>query len=152
MTSSKGEVTLLEWAIKLALEAHEGQKDKVGRPYILHPLSVMFDSSLTTDEERVVAVLHDVLEDTDMPESYFEYIGMTPSQIHSIKCLTHGKGEPNIEYWERVLSDPTGVAKKVKIADIKHNTSPERMEGLPLEDALRMTEKYKKALQVLCNR
>ena len=137
-------------AIQLATIAHGDQLDKVGKPYIFHPLMVMMDESLTTDDERIVAVLHDVLEDTKMPLSVIlRYIGIDCCASRqeligdALLAITHHKNEPNVEYWARVKANP--LARAVKLADIRHNMSPARMSGLPPADQVRMQAKHEAA-------
>jgi len=142
----------LRRAITLATIAHEGQVDKVGKPYIFHPLTVMMDESLTTDDERIVAALHDVFEDTCMKVStVMKYLDLPSSRATGVRkallAITHLRNEPNVLYWARVKATP--IATKVKIADIHHNSSPARMRGLPVKDQARMRAKYAAALKAL---
>ena len=134
----------LDQAIMLATEAHAGQMDKAGLPYILHPLAVML--SMSTDADRIVAVLHDVVEDTSVTlEDISKQFGR--SAAVSVDALTHRKGESNLEYWQRVKDHEQAL--RVKRGDIGHNTSPARMECLPPSEQDRLQEKYKKALDFL---
>jgi hypothetical protein len=138
---------LLNKAIKLAVEGHAGQLDKIGKPYILHPLTVM--GKVETMQQKIVAVLHDYLEDTKGTVENLKEIGCDFDLIYSIECITHLPNEPNIKYYERILSDPTDVARVVKLADLEHNSSPTRMQGLPQADQDRMAKKYDGAKRVL---
>lgn len=139
-------MTRIERAIAMALKAHGGQTDKAGQPYILHPLAVCSNPSLQTEDERIVAILHDVLEDTDTPahEIYDEFGQVV---LDAVLAITHAQGEPNIRYWAQVKLNP--IALKVKLADITHNLSPGRLAILPEPDRERVVAKYTRALAAL---
>lgn len=147
MTKSNG--NLLDRCIIFAVQKHAGQLDKVGLPYILHPLRVMTDPSLTTEVQRCIAIMHDVFEDCEVTGLELQELDLPSSMLDSLDAITHKNHEPNIEYYSRILDDPTGNALAVKLADIRDNTSEFRMRGLPEADRLRMTKKYQQALQVL---
>lgn len=140
---------LLAACVSYAFEKHHGQKDKVGKPYIYHPLRVMMDPELDTEEKKCLAVVHDVFEDTDATEEELIAIGMPSYLISSLYCISHAPNEPNVEYWARILTDPTSIALAVKLADIRDNTSDARMSCLPEKDKVRLKAKYKKALEFL---
>ena len=106
-------------AIALAAEAHDGQVDKAGAPYILHPLRVMLQ--METDEERIVAVLHDILEDTHVDGHTIS--NLFGSEIFTaVYALTRQKDETYHAFIERAKKNP--LARKVKIADIRDNLRP----------------------------
>jgi len=136
----------LERAIEIAVAAHKGMKDKGGNPYILHPLRIMI--SLTTEDERIVGVLHDVVE--DCPEWTFERLqaeGFSERVLTSLKSVTKNSNDNDYQaFVERAKSDPVG--RMVKIADIKDNLDVTRIGDLRAEDIARIN-RYKKALQVL---
>lgn len=142
---------LIDHCIIFATYKHAEQTDKNGLPYIFHPLRVMLDESLTTETQKCVAVCHDLLEDTTTTTEELKEIGLPETTITVIVALTHLKNEPNTTYWQRILDEPSGDAKLVKIADIKDNTSESRMNCLPEEVRARLKEKYNKALQYLNN-
>ena len=142
---------LIDHCIIFATYKHAEQTDKNGLPYIFHPLRVMLDESLTTETQKCVAVCHDLLEDTTTTTEELKEIGLPETTINVIVALTHLKNEPNTTYWQRILDEPSGDAKLVKIADIKDNTSESRMNCLPEEVQARLKEKYNKALQYLTN-
>lgn len=142
---------LIDHCIIFATYKHSGQLDKAGLPYIFHPLRVMLDESLTTETQKCIAVCHDLLEDTATTTEELKEIGLPETTITVIVALTHLKNEPNTTYWQRILDEPSGDAKLVKIADIKDNTSESRMNCLPEEVQARLKEKYYKALQYLNN-
>ncbi len=140
-------MTLLDECIVFAVRKHSGQLDKVGLPYIYHPLRVMMDPTICTDERKCVAILHDVLEDTDTTKEEILELTQSVPITHAVVLLTHPLNEPNITYWQRIRTD--SVALAVKIADIKDNMSPARMSCLPIKDQERLRKKYTKALEIL---
>ena len=134
---------MLVEAISLANDFHFGQVDKIGMPYILHPLAVM--ESVDGLHAKTVAVLHDVLEDTPCTLGTLKVF---PESVWSaVEAMTHRKGETNLAYWGRVKVNP--LALEVKLADIAHNTSPKRMECLDEATQARLKKKYAKALDFL---
>ena len=124
-------------AIRIAAEAHASQLDKDGRPYILHPIAVMM--SVPPGDAQVVAVLHDVVEDTGVTMDDLARAGFGESVLASLRLVTHAKDEPYARYVIRCKADP--IARAVKLADLRDNTRPERamMRPAALErDARRM--------------
>jgi GTP diphosphokinase / guanosine-3',5'-bis(diphosphate) 3'-diphosphatase len=140
---------LIDNCIIFSTYKHAEQLDKLGSPYIYHPLRVMLDESLTTETQKCVAICHDLLEDTTTTIEELHKIGMSDDMITVIVALTHLENEPNTTYWQRILDEPSGDAKIVKLADIKDNTSENRMNGLSLEVQERLKTKYAKALEYL---
>lgn len=134
-------MTLLEKCIALAVKAHEGQKDKSGRPYILHPLHLM--AQMDTDEERMTAVLHDVVEDTGHTLADLRQMGLPESVILALGLLTHDKETATYEEYVQQLK-PNPLAKKVKMADLRHNMDIRRLDSVGEKEAARL-EKYRKA-------
>ncbi len=135
----------LDTAIKLATDAHAGQIDKSGEPYILHPLRVML--AMKTDEERIVAVLHDVVEDSawTCDDLYWQH-GFKPEIVQAVAALTRGKDEDYFDFIRRLAPNP--IARSVKIADIRDNLDPSR--GLPSDPKVtERVEKYRRALEML---
>lgn len=112
----------IETAIKIAVCAHEGQVDKCGEPYILHPLFVM--NRMETEDEKVVAVLHDVAEDTRVTENYLKELGISDLQLEAVRLLTHIKGVPYMDYIFDLSKNQ--IARKVKMADLSHNMDFDR--------------------------
>ncbi|MDX2253970.1 MAG: GTP pyrophosphokinase [Pseudanabaenaceae cyanobacterium bins.39] len=135
---------LLNLAIAIASKAHEGQFDKAGKPYIAHPLHVM--SQMTTLEEKIVAVLHDVVEDSDITIADLVRQGFPSIITEAIAAITKLEGEPYANYILRVKSN--AIARQVKIADVMHNMDINRIEHPTEKDFLRI-EKYQKVLQEL---
>lgn len=110
-------------AIVIATEAHAGQVDKRGEPYILHPLRVML--AMDTDEERIVAVLHDVLEDTSVRANDLRRERMPEYSVLALAALSRREDEPYLESYIK-RAGRHSLARKVKIADLRDNLSPER--------------------------
>jgi (p)ppGpp synthase/HD superfamily hydrolase len=130
----------LEAAIALAVKAHQGVKDKSGQPYILHPLRVMF--SCDTDAERIVAVLHDVIEDTPHTLNDLRRMGFSEDVLAALDSVTKRQGEEYEAFVERAAANPIG--RKVKIADLKDNMDVRRLASFEAGDVERM-QKYLKA-------
>src|SRR5437763_717464 len=94
----------LQRALEIAFEAHKDQKDKTGLPYLLHVMSVM--NKGRNEKEKIVGVLHDLVEDTDWKFEDLEREGFSEEIISALKCLTHGEGEPYEDYILRAKSNP----------------------------------------------
>ena len=134
----------LEDAILLAVKAHRGRKDKARAAYILHPLRVML--RMKTREERIVAVLHDVIEDTNWTLEDLRKAGYSQKSIRSLDSLTRRDGEEYEEFIKRVKRNP--LARKVKVSDLKDNLDLARIKKPRKSDFMRM-EKYRRALSEL---
>ena len=136
---------MLERAIEIAVEAHEGQIDKGGSPYILHPLRVMM--SVDGELEKIVAVLHDVIEDSNWTFEALLAEGFSVEVIEGLKSVT--KESPDEDYdsfIQRAIRNPIG--RKVKIADIRDNLDVTRISDITDKNVIRIN-KYKKALKLL---
>jgi (p)ppGpp synthase/HD superfamily hydrolase len=133
----KGE--LLGKVLVLATNAHAGQFDRGGNPYILHPMKVMHYLKSDDEELQCMALLHDVVEDTKTTWDDLRDIGCTERVINGVKALTKMPGESYDQYKERVFANPD--AMKVKMADLRHNTDIRRLKGVTEKDIIRM-EKY----------
>lgn len=131
---------LLGVAISIAVKAHEGQKDRAGLPYITHPLRVMH--LLKTYEEQIVAVLHDVIEDTSTTLSDLEELGFPSYILEALQAVTHLKGETYLDYVTRAKANP--IAREVKKADLQDNSNIFRLPVMEDYD-LRRLKKYHKA-------
>jgi len=137
-------MNLIEQSLKIALQAHAGQTDKAGQAYILHPLRIM--AKMDTDEERSVALLHDVLEDSEhTPESLLQ-AGIPSNIIDAVQCLTKHDDEDYEQFIQRVLTNDLAV--KVKMADIHDNLQVLRLDKLT-DDDLERVKKYHAAWKVL---
>jgi GTP diphosphokinase / guanosine-3',5'-bis(diphosphate) 3'-diphosphatase len=134
---------ILQRAIMIAMSAHAGQKDKAGEPYIIHPMSVMY--SMDTVEEKIVAVLHDVLEDTTVSDQDLKRQGIPEHLIEAIISVSRKKEEMYLEdFIPRVMKNEIG--RKVKVKDIEHNLSRiDNLEG----DNSKMKKRYLFALLIL---
>ena len=133
----KGE--LLGKVLVLATNAHAGQFDRGGNPYILHPMKVMHYLKSDDEELQCMALLHDVVEDTKTTWDDLRDIGCTERVINGVKALTKMPGESYDQYKERVFANAD--AMKVKMADLRHNTDIRRLKGVTEKDIIRM-EKY----------
>jgi (p)ppGpp synthase/HD superfamily hydrolase len=135
----------VDQAILLATHLHKGHKDKAGLPYIYHPLRVML--ALDDENEKVVAVLHDVVEDTSITCDDLTDLGYPHTLVYAIDSISKQKGENLKQYITRVKKNP--IAKNVKIADISDNMSPGRLMQLDENTRKRLKEKYADSLRWL---
>ena len=131
---------MLEQGMIVAAKAHMGQLDKGGQPYILHPVRVMLQCK--TIEEKTVAMLHDVLEDTPVTVADLRQAGFPEEVVDAVVCLTKGEQEDYMTYIERVCKNP--LAMRVKLADLADNMDLKRLPGLTPRDFRRL-EKYIRA-------
>jgi (p)ppGpp synthase/HD superfamily hydrolase len=134
----------LERAIAIAAMAHQGQVDKAGMPYVLHPLRMML--SVDTPEARMAAVLHDVVEDTAVTLEQLRDEGFPDSVLAAVEALTKRDGEDYEAFIRRVAPNP--IARKVKLADLRDNSDLSRIAD-PTERDLERIEKYQRAAQYL---
>ena len=130
-------------AMKIAFDAHIGQFDKAGIPYILHPIHLA--EQMETEEECVVALLHDTVEDTDITFEQLEK-EFSKTVIDALRLLTHEKTVEYMEYVKKIKDNP--IARKVKLADLHHNSDLTRLLEVTPKD-LKRIEKYKKAIEFL---
>ena len=138
-------MSTLERAIEIATEAHKGQFDKAGNDYIGHPLRVMEMGK--TDEEKIVGVLHDVIEDTDWTFEALAAEGFSEDIIAALRCVTKlSENENYDDFIERVKKNPLAVA--VKINDLSDNMDIRRLPYLSDKDVKRL-KKYLKAYKRL---
>jgi (p)ppGpp synthase/HD superfamily hydrolase len=130
----------LEKAIALAAQSHAGQRDKQGLEYILHPLRVMM--RVDNDQARIVAVLHDTLEDTSLTEADLRRESFSEEIIEAVKLVTHDKKEPYADYVVRCNSHP--LARAVKLADLEDNCRLDRalLRAASVERDLRRINRY----------
>jgi (p)ppGpp synthase/HD superfamily hydrolase len=126
----------LERAIALAAAAHAGQRDKGGEPYILHPLRVML--RLRDDDARIVAVLHDVLEDTPLTRAALEAEGFSAPILDALDALTKRPGETRMQAAARAAVVP--LARRVKLADNAENSDLSRIPAPTARDHARLEE------------
>ena len=127
----------LEKAIEIAAQAHVGQKDKSGQPYILHPLWLM--QQFEEIEFQMVAVLHDVVEDSAFTLDDLTSAGFAPAVVAGVDAMTRRSDETYKAYIDRVQAHP--IALRVKLADLEHNMDVRRLGRFQPKDHDRL-EKY----------
>ena len=113
----------IEKALQIAAQAHEGQKDKEGLPYILHPVRVMM--GVQGGEAQIVAVLHDVIEDTSVTAEDLRKAGFSEEVVAAVLCVTHRKDEPYADHVVRCKGNE--IARGVKLSDLTDNWRLDRM-------------------------
>jgi len=133
---------MLGTAIALAAKAHENQIDKGGKAYILHPLRMMMRLRTNDDELMAIAVLHDVLEDTDYDHEDLQNLGFPQRVIDGVRALTRYENETYDEFIKRCAMNPD--ARLVKGEDLRDNADITRLKGLRKKDFERL-EKYSRA-------
>ena len=138
------ELELLERAIGIAVEAHRGQKDRYGAPYISHPIRVM--ERLHNPTEKIVGILHDVVEDTDWSFDDLRKEGFPQNVLAALDCVTKREGEAYEDFVKRSASNP--LAKAVKLADLQDNMDLRRFPEVAERDLPRL-QKYVKAWRAL---
>jgi (p)ppGpp synthase/HD superfamily hydrolase len=131
-------------AYEIAYNAHKGQVDKSGKDYINHPLTVA--SYCKSEDERIVALLHDVVEDTNITLEDLSKI-FDKKIIDALSLLTHSDDEPYMEYVAKIKENK--LARNVKIADLTHNMDLSRLENPTKDDYDRVENKYKPAMELL---
>ncbi|HEX8673560.1 MAG TPA: HD domain-containing protein [Longimicrobium sp.] len=137
-------MSTLERAIAIAADAHMGQVDKAGAPYILHPLRVML--RVETPAERIAAVLHDVVEDTAWTLDGLAAEGFAPEVVAAVDALTRRERESYEAFVVRAGADP--VARVVKLADLAENMDLTRLASLTAADIARL-DRYRRAVAQL---
>lgn len=136
-------LNLIELAKFVATKTHEGQTDKAGVDYIEHPIKVA--SLVDGENEKVCALLHDVMEDTEFPESALRIL-FGDEIVDTLLLLTHCDGESYEEYIEKISESE--LATKVKIADLTHNSDLTRLKEITEKD-LKRYEKYQRSIEYL---
>lgn len=135
---------LTKKAMKISFEAHKNQVDKNGMPYIYHPVHL---AEQMNDENTIcVALLHDVVEDTDITFEDLSKEGFPDEIIAALKLMTHDKSVPYMDYVKQIATNP--IASAVKLADLRHNSDLTRLDVVD-EKALARAEKYKQAIALL---
>ena len=135
---------LTKKALKLSFEAHKNQVDKSGMPYVYHPFHLA--EQMTTEETVIVALLHDVVEDTDYSLDDLKTMGFPEKVIEALALMTHDKSVPYMEYVAKIKDNP--IARAVKLADLKHNSDLSRLDDVD-QKAVDRVNKYKEAIMVL---
>ena len=137
---------LTKKALKLCFEAHKEQIDKTGMPYVFHPfhLAEQMDDEIST----VCALLHDVIEDTDITAEMLDQMGFPQEVLTELELHTHDEAVPYMDYVKNISLNQ--IAKKVKIADLLHNSDVSRLDFVD-EYAVKRNQKYQEALRILTN-
>ena len=138
------EQSMVDLALSIARKAHEGQLDKAGVDYIEHPIYVA--SQVDTEEEKAVALLHDVIEDSPVSAEELLQAGLPETVVTAVQVLTKKKEQDYQTYLETVKKNP--LARVVKLADLKHNSDLSRLSSITEKDRERL-KKYKKAIDFL---
>ena len=131
-------------ALKLCFEAHKEQTDKSGMPYVFHPFHLA--EQMTTEETTIVALLHDLVEDTDYTIEDLTNMGFDKAVTDAIALMTHADDVDYMDYVRQIKENP--IAKTVKLADLRHNSDLTRLDVVD-EYAISRREKYKKAIALL---
>ncbi len=135
---------MIDIALAIAKKAHAGQVDKAGVDYIQHPLYVA--SQVNTEQEKAVALLHDVIEDSDITAADLFASGLSNEVVTAVQILTKKKGQSYQEYLGKVKSN--NLARVVKLADLKHNSDLSRLKSVTNTD-YECVKKYKNAIYYL---
>lgn len=131
-------------ALKLSFEAHKEQVDKSGMPYVYHPFHLA--EQMKDEETTIVALLHDVVEDTDITIEEIRKIGFSEDVCEALLLMTHDDSVPYMEYIKEIRKNP--IAKAVKLADLKHNSDLSRLDTVD-DKARKRAEKYEQAIDIL---
>ena len=135
---------MTEKALKLCFEAHKDQLDKSGMPYVFHPFHLA--EQMKTEDETIVALLHDVVEDTDTTIADLISMNFNENVIEAISLLTH---DADVDYFDYVRAiKENEIARAVKLSDLRHNSDLSRLRVVD-EWALKRNEKYLKAIKIL---
>ena len=132
-------------AMKLCFEAHKDQKDKGGLPYVFHPFHVA--EQMDDEESTIVALLHDVVEDSGYTLESLAEKGFGDAEIEALRLLTHDDEVPYFEYIRRIKTNP--LATKVKRADLEHNSDASRLDHKPTGADEARLNKYKESIGIL---
>lgn len=137
---------MLDKMLVIATNAHHGQFDKGGNPYILHPLKVMHYLKSDDEELMCMALGHDVIEDTSVTYRDLRDAGISERVIKGITSLTKQRGQTYEEYKEVIFSNPD--AMRVKMADLRHNTDIRRLKGVTEKDLARVAKYHTFYLEI----
>ncbi len=131
-------------ALTLCFDAHKEQKDKSGLPYVFHPFHLA--EQMETEATTIVALLHDVMEDTDITRDELKEAGFSDEVLDALVLLTHDKDVDYMDYVAKIKENP--IAKAVKLADLRHNSDLSRLDVVD-EKALKRRENYLEAIALL---
>lgn len=129
---------MLNNMIALATALHNGQYDKAGVPYILHPIKVMHYLKTDDEELKCIAIGHDILEDTECTDVILRGHGLSDRVIRGIVAMTKTKGQSYEDYKIQVMTNPDAI--RVKMADLRHNMDIRRLKGVTEKDVLRVAK------------
>ncbi|MBR4080194.1 MAG: HD domain-containing protein [Clostridia bacterium] len=135
---------LTKKAMKIAFAAHRDQVDKSGMPYIYHPMHLA--EQMTDEATTCVALLHDVIEDTEMTLAQLAAEGFTPEIMDALRLMTHDDSVPYMDYVAAIRENP--IASAVKLADLKHNSDLTRLDTVD-DKARARAAKYAQAIALL---
>lgn len=136
----------IEKMLKIIAKYHKGQTDKSGSPSVLHLLRVAMNPKMNSLEKKLVALGHDLLEDTDISPSVL-IKNFSPDVVEAISSITHVVGSPLKDYYKAIANNALALA--VKEADIEDNMTPARLDKLDTATKTRLVKKYKNARKVL---
>ena len=131
-------------AMKLCFEAHKDQTDKSALPYVYHPIHLA--EQMEDEDTTIVALLHDVVEDTHYTLEDLKNMGFSRAVTDAIRLMTHEEGVPYMDYVAKIKENP--IARAVKLADLKHNSDLTRLDTVD-EKAIKRKEKYAQAIALL---
>lgn len=131
-------------ALNLCFEAHKDQRDKSGAPYVFHPFHLA--EQMTDENTTIVALLHDVMEDTDYTIDDLQKMGFNNEVLLALSLMTHDPAVPYMEYVAAIKSN--SIAKTVKLADLRHNSDMTRLETVTEKDKKR-ADQYLDAIKLL---
>ena len=133
-------------ALKLCFEAHKEQTDKSGLPYVFHPFHLA--EQMEDEDSTITALLHDVAEDTDVSLEDIAGMGFSRTVMEALALLTHDEAVPYMEYVKAIGKNP--VARKVKLADLRHNSDLNRLDADQIDEKARArVKKYAEAIKLL---
>lgn len=133
-------------AMQISYQAHKNQVDKSGIPYIFHPIHLA--EQMETEEAVIVALLHDVVEDTAWSVHALEKEGFSKDILDALVLLTHNGDIDYLDYIRKIKKSSNPYAKIVKIADLNHNSDVSRFDHID-EEVIKRNEKYAKAISIL---
>lgn len=131
-------------ALALCFDAHKEQLDKSGLPYVFHPFHLA--EQMQTEETTIVALLHDVVEDSDYTLQDLEKAGFSKAVVDAVALMTHADGVKYMDYVRAIKENP--IARAVKLADLRHNSDLSRMDQVD-EAVLERRNKYLDAIALL---
>ena len=135
---------LTKKAMCLCFDAHKEQRDKSGLPYVFHPFHLA--DQMEDENTTIVALLHDLVEDTPYTLTDLEAMGFPQAAIDAIALMTHADDVPYMDYVAKIKENP--IARAVKLADLRHNSDTTRLDTVTDKDLARV-EKYRAAMELL---